>query len=230
MEFDGYTIVRREIAHGGSGVVHDALSPNKHFSFKWHRLRTCIIIFLMTSIPLLFFIDDSAAMEIRNGQLVIPTAEITLIWEHYCMKHMRHNEWHLARLNKKTIEYQRNLDDFNTSQKVNGGKYEDTLCKILDKLELIRKASGDIAMIINSGYRNPYKNGQIAGSSRESMHIYGLAVDIAVQDFNEDGKTDKKDWKFLSDEIKRQGACVEPNDMAASWVHMDWRNVCPAGW
>ncbi len=51
--------------------------------------------------------DQSIAMEIKEDSLNIPTAEITLIWEHYCMKHMAHSEWHLARLNQKAIEFQK---------------------------------------------------------------------------------------------------------------------------
>jgi len=37
----------------------------------------------------------------------LTTEEITLIWEHTCMKHLERGEWHQARQNKKVIDWQR---------------------------------------------------------------------------------------------------------------------------
>lgn len=122
------------------------------------------------------------------------------------------------------------LDEFNSSQKVGGGKYTYILCKINREIENVRNSAGDVQININSGYRNPYRNGQIDGAARESMHIYGLAADIDLQDFNGDGKADTKDWKLMADKARSEGACVEPHEMASLWIHMDWRGACPAGW
>ena len=85
-------------------------------------------------------------------------------------------------------------------------------------------------MIINSGYRNPYKNAHIPGSSKESQHIYGYAADIGVRDFNNDGVTNKDDWDILAEAAKSNGACIEPYRYTGTWVHMDWRGSCPESW
>ncbi|MFH0800258.1 MAG: D-Ala-D-Ala carboxypeptidase family metallohydrolase [Pseudomonadota bacterium] len=122
------------------------------------------------------------------------------------------------------------FDDFNRSMNASGEKYPYILCRILDRLEAVKVRAGAAPMAINSGFRNPYKNGKTPGSGRESMHIYGLAADIALDDFNEDGKRDEDDWKLMARAARAEGACVEPIAMAPSWVHMDWRGTCPNGW
>lgn len=119
-------------------------------------------------------------------------------------------------------------DQFNTSQKARGGRYSEILCRILDNLEGVRTAAGEVAMAINSGFRNPYKNGRISGSGRESQHLYGLAADIGLEDFNKDGKTNDDDWHMMAKAAKGSGACVEPD--TSTWIHMDWRGTCPPGW
>lgn len=122
------------------------------------------------------------------------------------------------------------LDEFNSSQKVGGGKYMYILCKIDREIENVRNSAGDVQMNINSGYRNPYKNGKTSGSGRESQHIYGLAADIALDDFNGDGVKNKEDWDLMAQAAKSEGACVEPKNKAPSWIHMDWRGDCPSEW
>ncbi|MFH0799616.1 MAG: D-Ala-D-Ala carboxypeptidase family metallohydrolase, partial [Pseudomonadota bacterium] len=119
---------------------------------------------------------------------------------------------------------------FNSSRNIAGSKYSSILCLIFDRLEQTREAAGNAAMSINSGYRNPYKNGITKGSGRESMHIYGIAADIRLADFNGDGVVNFKDRELMVDAAKAKGACIEPDDRTPTWIHMDWRGVCPAGW
>lgn len=122
------------------------------------------------------------------------------------------------------------LNQFNTSQKAGGGRYDSILCRILPQLEAVRHAAGDVSMHINSGYRNPFKNGNTDGSGRESPHIYGRAADIAMADFNADGKTNKDDRVLMEEAARNAGACIEPWRRTSSWIHMDWRGACPPGW
>lgn len=144
-------------------------------------------------------------------------------------------------MKKQTVPGRENLTDscqsvhfnsnaFNSSRKSSGGKYPFILCRILDRLEIVRNRAGTTVMVINSGFRNPYKNGQINGSGRESMHIYGLAADIALDDFNGDKVTDKEDWDLMAEVAKSEGACIEPKNKAPTWIHMDWRGDCPPNW
>ena len=51
---------------------------------------------------------------------------------------------------------------------------------LLTKMELLRYACGDKAMIINSGYRTPSHNKKVGGASG-SQHVYGKAADIVVR-------------------------------------------------
>lgn len=121
------------------------------------------------------------------------------------------------------------IEEFNTSEKAEGGRYLYILCKILPSLEQVKNRSGNIAMKINSGFRNPYKNGQLHNSAKESSHLYGIAVDIDWTDFNGDGKVDAKDRQLVVKSAKSAGACIEPED-GVRRIHMDWRGQCPVGW
>ncbi len=121
------------------------------------------------------------------------------------------------------------LREFNSSRRVGGGQYRQIPCAILEELEQVHAVAGNVPMIINSGFRNPYKQKKVS-SARESLHIYGLAADIARRDFNKDGKQDNKDWDLMFRAAKHVGACVEPITLASTWIHMDWRGPCPNGW
>lgn len=122
------------------------------------------------------------------------------------------------------------VSEFNSSERVGGGKYEYILNKILAKLEQVRSKAGHIPMTINSGFRNPYKHHIKLGlKTKESPHLYGMATDIRLMDFNQDGKVDDWDRNLLAKAAKALGSCVEPKDNRGR-VHIDWRVPCPAGW
>lgn len=123
-----------------------------------------------------------------------------------------------------------NLSNFNSSQKVGGGKYQYILSYILDRLGQVQSHAGNIPLIINSGFRNPYKNAKVPGAGKESPHIYGIAVDFEFDDFNRDKEKDHKDREFIFKVAKQTGACVEPEQKTPTWVHLDWREICPKGW
>jgi Peptidase M15 len=94
---------------------------------------------------------------------------------------------------------------------------------IMSNLDDVREALGQ-PMIVNSGFRCPQKNVATPGSAPESQHQYGVAADIAVGDYNGNGKSDKDDWNHLVEIAKQQGAkYTEDYEHAGSWVHMDWR-------
>ncbi len=52
--------------------------------------------------------------------------------------------------------------------------------QLITKLEQLRYALGDRAIISNSGYRSPSHNKRVGGATK-SQHLYGKAVDIVVR-------------------------------------------------
>lgn len=123
------------------------------------------------------------------------------------------------------------ISEFNKSEKVNGGQYAYTLCKILDKLEQVRSHAGNIPMTINSGFRNPYKHHVILKlKTKESPHLYGFAADVSLEDFNKDGKINEEDRWLVKKPAKAIDACIEPAKNTKTWIHLDWRGTCPPGW
>ncbi len=105
---------------------------------------------------------------------------------------------------------------------INFGDYSWAIFSIAQHCENIRTAMG-CPLTVNSGYRSPIHNANIGGAAN-SRHMYGDAVDFAVQDFNNDGQTNQTDWQMLADECENEGATyVEPYSMTGTWVHADWR-------
>lgn len=104
---------------------------------------------------------------------------------------------------------------------INSGSYSWAIFSIANNLENIRTDIGNMTMTVNSGYRNPIHNANIGGKP-ESRHIYGLAADIAVIDYNGDGNVNKTDWDILATAAQQADAWVEPYTDTGYWVHMDW--------
>lgn len=99
----------------------------------------------------------------------------------------------------------------------------------LSSLEETRGRYG-FRMIVNSGYRNPGKQDRINPRAPHSRHLHGDAADIRVEDNDADSVL-ADDWERLRQAAKTSGACVEPFAFSGpSYVHMDWRGPCPAGW
>lgn len=103
------------------------------------------------------------------------------------------------------------------------------LWSIMNNLETVRANLGH-PMTINSGYRCPIHNAA-EGGREESQHIYGLAADVHVEDWNGNGATDNNgngiddDWETLESAALAAGATyIEPFGDTGTWVHMDWRN------
>lgn len=96
---------------------------------------------------------------------------------------------------------------------------------LTDGVECIRRENGGSALTVNSGYRNPAKNQQIGGAT-ESRHIYGDAVDFSAPA----GSTLRTNVEASNDIKNNCGACREPLNLTATWVHFDWRGTCPANW
>ncbi|KQX46289.1 MULTISPECIES: D-Ala-D-Ala carboxypeptidase family metallohydrolase [unclassified Streptomyces] len=65
-----------------------------------------------------------------------------------------------------------------------GGKVDATTVKEnvrrnMYKLEALRKKCGDLAVTVNSGFRSISHNASVGGASN-SMHLYGIASDVAI--------------------------------------------------
>lgn len=59
--------------------------------------------------------------------------------------------------------------------------YWNNIQTVMDRLEQVRRAVGEIPIVIRSGYRSPKYNKSVGGAAN-SQHIYGKAVDIYVKD------------------------------------------------
>lgn len=113
---------------------------------------------------------------------------------------------------------------------INSGDYDVAIFTIAQHLENIREAIGNLAMPVNSGYRNPIRNASVGGATN-SRHIYGDAVDIGLQDWDKDGDKDEDDWILMKNAADAEGASyIEPYEdtkpilgVREGWVHMDWR-------
>lgn len=123
------------------------------------------------------------------------------------------------------------LEMFNASARVGGGKYQYILFEIFDRWQALKAKLGKLPTKVNSGYRNPYKHHVILGAkTKNSSHMYGRAVDILLEDFNQDGKVNDNDRPIINIPAKSLGACIEPAEKTPTWIHLDWRGSCPAGW
>jgi hypothetical protein len=106
---------------------------------------------------------------------------------------------------------------------LNSGDYSWAIIRnsLLTGLECVRTGNGNVALTINSGYRNPAHNAAVGGES-QSRHMFGDAADIASND---------QTWDPLHNAGKSCGACVEPRSATfPRHVHVDWRGGCPQGW
>lgn len=121
------------------------------------------------------------------------------------------------------------FNQFNTSRRRSGEKYDDILFTIRSQLAALAGEIGNATLTINSGYRNPFKN-RLISAAQESRHIYGDAADIRLSDVSGDGVADFRDRELIVSAAQQHGACVEPDELTPTWVHMDWRGACPTGW
>ncbi len=101
------------------------------------------------------------------------------------------------------------------------GQHDWQLWLIMDNLEAVRVSFAH-PMIVNSGYRCPIHNSHQPGAAVNSRHIYGMAADIDVSDFNGDGTVNKDDWDILAEAATANGAVLEPYSQTGGWVHMQW--------
>jgi len=106
-----------------------------------------------------------------------------------------------------------------------GSNWTITSNEMLTNLELIRADAGNQPMTMNSGYRNPASQFRIdSGAHPNSRHIHGDAADIHETDSQR-----RQDLKYIYGPAR--GACVEPLNLTATWVHFDWRGQpCPQGY
>ncbi|GGU99539.1 muramoylpentapeptide carboxypeptidase [Streptomyces litmocidini] len=63
--------------------------------------------------------------------------------------------------------------------KVGATTVKENVRRTMYKLEALRKKCGDLAVTVNSGFRSISHNASVGGASN-SMHLYGIAADVAV--------------------------------------------------
>ena len=54
--------------------------------------------------------------------------------------------------------------------------------KVMTRMEMVRKAMGNLPIVIRSGYRSSEYNRQVGGT-KNSQHLLGKAVDVYVKDY-----------------------------------------------
>ena len=79
-------------------------------------------------------------------------------------------------------------------------KYWNNIQTVMDRLEQVRTAVGELPIVIRSGYRSPKYNAAVGGA-KASQHLYGKAADIYVA-----GRTvscsDLANLIYFNDELK----------------------------
>lgn len=88
-------------------------------------------------------------------------------------------------------------------------------------LDAWRADIGYGSRIINSGYRNPHRNGSTPGAANNSRHMYGDAADLK----NQSG-TDDEYWTMYNAAWAAAADFVEPPSGPCAMVctHADWRS------
>jgi uncharacterized protein YcbK (DUF882 family) len=78
--------------------------------------------------------------------------------------------------------------------------------RVLDKLELVLAAlsdsSGDIEFDVHSAFRTPFYNSTINRFARDSRHMHGDAIDVAI-DANGDGRLTSRDTRLVAAAVDR---------------------------
>jgi peptidoglycan hydrolase-like protein with peptidoglycan-binding domain len=88
----------------------------------------------------------------------------------------------VRRPSSEHFKYDEFISNSDIDAKKNGipSKYWSNLQTLMERLEIVRKAVGDMPIVIRSGYRSPDYNKKVGGAKR-SQHLYGKAVDIYVK-------------------------------------------------
>jgi hypothetical protein len=130
------------------------------------------------------------------------------------------------------------LKDFQGKDAAVGGrKYLFLDVRLIEKLERLIDSVGAQThykgkIPLMSAYRSPYLNKAIGNTTSLSRHTYGDAADMIVQDFNRDGRADRKDANILFAAVARLdhetnltgGAAIYlPNSAHGYFVHTDAR-------
>jgi hypothetical protein len=105
--------------------------------------------------------------------------------------------------------------------------------------EVKRSGIGATSFVVMSGYRTPHYNKAIGNTTRYSLHLFGRAADIFIDedrdgqmdDLNRDGRIDKEDARVLYDLIDGMRSqpflgglgMYGPNAHRGPFVHVDSR-------
>jgi len=124
---------------------------------------------------------------------------------------------------------------------IKASDYDWALFTITAKLQTTRDSLPGLIKVMaitpGNAYRNPVKNAtQDPPGATNSRHIYGLAADIEVADYDGNGTAGKAaDWELIKSNAHLAGLCVEPADYDGresvyTYIHLDDQGACPTGW
>jgi uncharacterized protein YcbK (DUF882 family) len=91
--------------------------------------------------------------------------------------------------------------------------------ELVKNLEVIRTASGNKPIRINSGYRSPQQNANVNGKSK-SYHLQGMAADFVIVGMTTKQTRDLIENLIAAGKIKQGGIGNYP-----TWVHYDIRGT-----
>jgi uncharacterized protein YcbK (DUF882 family) len=118
-----------------------------------------------------------------------------------------------------------NYDNFNCKDKVVYPSMwiHDRLDRLIEQLEIIRKAAGDKPIFITSGYRTPAHNKKVKGASG-SYHTKGVAADIKHATLSP-----TKLYLLIQDLIQNGLILDGGLGLYSRWVHYDIRTILGFG-
>jgi len=91
--------------------------------------------------------------------------------------------------------------------------------ELVKNLEVIRTASGNKPIRINSGYRSPQQNENVGGKSK-SYHMQGMAADFVIVGMTTKQTRDLIENLIAAGKIKQGGI-----GKYSTWVHYDIRGT-----
>ena len=100
--------------------------------------------------------------------------------------------------------YYDNLDGLGEGSDIYWMMDKKLLYKLLELQNLlVKKGYNETGFEIVNGYRHPAYNSKVGGASM-SRHLQGQALDISIEDINDDGRVNQKDKQIVLDLLEKE--------------------------